>query len=416
MERIFVFDPSLDGEMSHHYYAACAYRAEILRLGVPWSIVCHHRAPRSVQQLPAQPFFKATAYHSAPHRERHAEFEATALCNAVFFDHLLQLKRLPLKPTDFVFFPVITSNLVLGAMQWIASFDPAEAPRFGMCLMTQLDWHAGGDVSEVGPIFYRQAFECLPDPLRSRLVTTCETEGLADEYAPLVGHRPVVMPIPTLQHLCGEAARPPAADPPTLSFMGYAKPEKGFDKLPALIRRVQAERPEARFVVQVMGHDERYLGPVRDELRSLEGDVEIVEGAVQPEQMLEVMRRTHLMLLPYDAATYRTRGSAIFTECQLVGVPMLVPTGTAIAEEGGAGGFATTFERWDAAGVAEATLAALERLPELEAAAAERARAAAEADPGYLRALMQAGEEAASPPDPRPTSLASAPSSAPVAP
>ena len=391
VNRVFVLDPSLDGEMSHHYYAATAYRAELEPLGLPWKFVCHSAAPPAVTALPAQPIFQAGAYYSGGQQTRAAEFQATALCNAVFFDQLCQMKALPFAPGDFVFFPVITSNLILGTMQWIATFEAEESPTFGMCLMTQMDWHTSGRVSEVGRTFYEQAFACLDEEQRARIQFTCETEALADEYTALCGTRPSVMPIPTLQHLASEASRSTSPEAPTLTFMGYAKPEKGFDRLPEIIRNLQSQRPELRFVVQLMGHDEALIGSVRRALTELGDGIEMIEGAIAPNRMVEVMSRTDLMLLPYDAATYRSRGSAIFTECKLIGVPMLVPRGSAVGEEAVRKGFGHAFEAWEASAIADAALVALDEITNLEHAAAEEAKASRHS--GYLVPLMHAAQQ-----------------------
>jgi glycosyltransferase involved in cell wall biosynthesis len=393
VKRIFILDPSLRDESSHHYYAACAYQQELSRLGTGWSIVCHQAAGQAIVELGAKPYFRVDGYLSKEDRSRHVEFELTTTCNAILHDQLVKLGQLSFGPGDFIFFPAITSNQILAVCQWIAGFDAVEAPQFGLCLMFQPDWHVSGDISEVGPTFYRQAFAFLPDEIRHRIVYTCETEGLAREYAALTGADPLVMPMPTLQHLA--KPRDEADREITLSFMGYAKAEKGFHLLPEVARRIHERRPDVRFVVQLLGHDEGLLAEVRDGLAGLGDAVEFIEGPIEPSAMVEVMQRTRLMLMPYESATYRTRGSAIFTECKLLGVPMLLPGGTAIGDEGREKGIAAIFDRAEAEPVASAALGALERMDSLEAAARREAEAAAEARNGYLTPLIETVEAAA---------------------
>ena len=259
--------------------------------------------------------------------------------------------------------------------------------------MFQQNWHPSGDVSEVGPVFYDHAFGFVPDVLRDRIVFTCETEGLANEYAPVVGRQPLVMPMPTLQHLAAPRAEPHTDT--TLSFMGYGKAEKGFHLLPDVAGRILERRPDVRFLVQILGHDEALLDEVRSGLAKLGDRVETIEGPIAPPAMIDVMHRTRLMLMPYESATYRTRGSAIFTECKLLGVPMLLPGGTAIGDEGLAHGTAALFERAEPDLVASAALGALERIDALEAAARRAAEAAAARRTGYLAPLIAAAEERA---------------------
>ncbi len=392
MKRIFILDPSLMDESSHHYYAACAYQQELNRLGTGWAIVCHQAAGQAIVELGAKPYFRMDGYLSMEDRSRHVEFELTTTCNAILHKELVQLRQLDFGPGDFIFFPAITSNQILAVCQWIAGFDPEAAPHFGICLMFQPDWHPSGDISEAGPAFYRQAFAFLPDEIRHRIVYTCETEGLAREYATLTGCEPLVQPMPTLQHL----AKPRDGEerPLTLSFMGYGKPEKGFHLLPEVARRIHERRPDVRFVVQLLGHDEDLQSQVRDGLAVLGDAVELIEGPIAPSAMVEVMHRTRLMLMPYESATYRTRGSAIFTECKLLGVPMLLPGGTAIGDEGREKGIAALFDRAEVEPVASAVLGALERLDSLEAAARREAEAATTARKGYLTPMIEALEAA----------------------
>jgi hypothetical protein len=139
------------------------------------------------------------------------------------------------------------------------------------------------------------------------MVYTCETAGLADEFAPYVGTRPLVAPIPTIQHLL--AAEPPGgpAERP-IAFLGYAKAEKGVHLLPGIVDEVRRRRPRSRFLVQLMGHDQALIDAVRAGLAPHGEAVQLVEGPVTAPRMVELMRDSALVLMPYDAATYRTRG------------------------------------------------------------------------------------------------------------
>jgi glycosyltransferase involved in cell wall biosynthesis len=389
MGKIVILDPSLDGEMSHHFYAATALLDEVKGLGMRWALGANVNASQAVLRLGALPHFQVSGYHHAAERERAKEMETTALCNAITLHDLLRLERPHLQRHDLVFFPAITANMILGVAQWIATFPPEQTPCFGMCLMFQLNWHVSGRVSEVGELFYRQAFPFIPADARDRVVYTCETAGLADEYEPLVGTRPLVAPIPTIQHLIAGDGHADVEEKP-VGFLGYAKAEKGFHLLPEIVTAVLERRPETRFVVQLMGHDAALLDRVRGAL-SVHGDrVRLVEGAVPQHRMVEIMQSAGLVLMPYDRRTYRTRGSAIFTEARSVGVPMVLPAGTAVADEGAQKGLAETFDTFDAPSVVDATLRALGRLDALTTAARHESRRLAHEDRGYLRPILEA--------------------------
>jgi glycosyltransferase involved in cell wall biosynthesis len=399
MGKVVIVDPSLEGEMSHHYFAASALAHELDHLGLPWAVVSHADASGAVLRLRPLRHFRVSGYHHAPGESREQEMESTALCNAVALHDLLRLDRAELEGDDLVFFPAVTANLVLGIAQWLATFPPRRAPAFGLCLMFQLDWHVSGRRSDVGELFYRQAFPFVPAALRGRVVYTCETDGLAAEYEPLVGARPLVAPIPTVQHLLGGDEVDGVEERP-VAFLGYAKAEKGFHLLPDVVARVRRARPHTRFVVQVMGHDAALIERVTTALRAHGDAVRLVEGPVAAPRMVELMRQSGLVLLPYDPATYRTRGSAIFTEARSVGRPMVLPARTAIGDEGVRSGLAEAFDAFDAPGVADAVLRALTRREALAAAARREARRGRAEARGYLRPILEACGLRVPPPSP----------------
>ena len=388
MGKVVILDPSLEGEMSHHFYAASALVHELNELGSAWAVVTHADAAPAVGRLRPLRHFRLSGYYSVPGAGPEKEMETTALANAVMLNDLLGLDRAELEPDDLVFFPAITANMVLAVCQWIATFPAGRAPRFGMCLMFQPDWHVSGRTSEVGPVFYRQAFPFVPAALAPRIAYTCETAGLAQEFAPLVGRVPTVAPIPTIQHLIDlDRPRPPQERP--IAFLGYAKAEKGFHLLPDVVAAVLRCRPRTTFLVQMMGHDQALLDGVRAAL-AVHGDaVRFVEGSIAAPRMVELMQSSGLVLMPYDPATYRTRGSAIFTEARSVGAPLVLPAGTAAGDEGVQRGFAEAFDAFDAPAVARATLRALARLEALTAAAKREALRLRRDAPGYLRPILE---------------------------
>lgn len=383
--RIVLLDPSLRDESGHHYFAAGALLHEAKQLNRPAALFCNRGASRVVRALPATRHFRACGYTNQPGASAERERDVIDGCNEKLRKELGSLDAAPLGPRDFVLFTSITANLVLGACEWIAGFDPGQAPRFGLCLMFQRNWHPAGLVSQVGSGYYERAFACVPADLRSRIVFTCETEVLANDYAPLLGHKPVVLPVPTIQHLAGPAARRDDRSP-RIACLGYSKPEKGTHLVPDLIDGIGRRVPGAAFQVQLMGHDSTLMAQVRKGLAKRD-DTTLIEGPMPAQQMVEVMQQASLMLLPYDPVTYRSRGSALFTEASVLGVPVVVPADTAIGEEARRRGFGEVFEQPSAPAIAAACCRALARLPELTDAARQEAARIRRADPGYLAVL-----------------------------
>ena len=217
---------------------------EARRLGLGAELFCNRSATRAVRGIPARPHFRVGGYANEPDATTERERELIERCNDRTLDDLERLGPQAPAPGDFVFFPAITANLVLGACRWIGGYEPARAPRFGLCLMFQRDWHPSGARTEVGADFYERAFAAMPPETRERVVFTCETDELADDYARLLGRRPLVLPVPTIQHLSDSPA-PEAAPAPEVLCLGYSKPEKGTHLLPGRGRGGPCGRPAA---------------------------------------------------------------------------------------------------------------------------------------------------------------------------
>jgi len=388
--RILVVDPSLQDERSHHAYAARALLSEAQSLGLDCEVFAHQRATGGVRRIPARRWFSRGGYEHDPADHSPArERRWVALVNAAILEDLERLrKKVPIETDDLIFFPAITSRLVLATCQWIAGFDPDQAPRFGMCLMFQMGWDPTGKLGAVGEMYYRRSFGLVPQSLRDRIVYTCETEGLAAEYEPLLGVTPVVRPVPTLQSLIGPVRRT-VGNPPRISFLGYSKPEKGAHLVPEIVRGFHERFGEARFTVQLYGHHAEFVRDISARLRKIRPRPEIVSGPVPPERMVQILEATDLLLLPYDAKTYRDRGSALFTEAKTVGVPVVLPEGTAIGTEAVKKGIGVAIADHTSDATLDAIGVALSHLPELRAAVAAEAERVREADPGYLAPLLK---------------------------
>ena len=90
------------------------------------------------------------------------------------------------------------------------------------------------------------------------------------------------------------------------------------------------------------------------------------------------------MLLPYDPAVYRTRGSGVFSDARKIGLPVVATGACAFAVPAFEQGWGVPITEYDAAGVAAAVLAALERLDGLARCAA------AVTEPDTLGPLLKA--------------------------
>lgn len=387
MSRIFLLDPSLSDENDHHFYAMRALLSEAESLGLETKVFVHKEASRAVRRLGARRHFSVRGYDVFEHGATELDEMATAN-----YQTLVSLRKLrsKIRPDDFVFFPAMTSGLAMGVCQWISGFEPQEAPRFGMCLMFQPDWHTGGGRSEAAEAYNRQAFGLIPRAIRHRVVYVCETEELAKEYAPIVGSLPLALPIPTFQFLLDDRAKKEkrVGHPPRVAYLGYTKPEKGSLLLPDVLVKAEERYGELDFTVQIMGPSEALRVEIEKAANTLRKVPKIIRGSVVAEQMIRIFSDTDVLLLPYDPSTYRTRSSALFTEAKSLGVPMILPRNTSIGREAAEKGIGVEIADFNAESTLDALGEALERLPELIKAAAVEAERIRVEDPGYLKLLL----------------------------
>jgi glycosyltransferase involved in cell wall biosynthesis len=384
MKRLVILDPGLITVLSHNYSEANALVREARDLRLAATVFCHREAHVAVRQIPATPFFRQHSYGYTADARPAADFMSIDFCNR---STLKDLEALPVTLTcdDFVLFPTVTCNIVLAICQWLGNFEPARAPRFGLCLMFAPDANAAGRSSAVALDTYRRAFAQVPAGLAGRLVHTCEIDAISRMYEPIVGVRPVTLAIPTWAAMPDE---PAMTDGMRISFLGGARAEKGFQLLPEVIAAVRERHARARFTVQAVGHEADLVRSVTGRLAVHRDVVTLIHSPLSDGAFRAAMRRSSLLLLPYDSDRYGRRGASLFTEAKLMGIPMVLPDGTAIGKDGRRKGIATTFEAFTARSVADATMRAIDRISELSRRARQVALSERAGASGYLRALL----------------------------
>lgn len=387
ISRAVIMDPGLIGVAGHHFSSAKSFIEEAGRLGLEYQLISNLRASDDVQRLGALPRFSVTGYQTSHHWSRESEFEELSLSNAVFFNDLRNVRsELGLGPSDLVLFPGVTYLLFLAACQFIATFNSSSAPRFALCLL-----HPPKGLSHTGQSFFESAISFLPEEAARRLVTICETKEVADEYRPLLHSPPIVAPVPVLQRrFTRDPGRRVTGEGTTVSFLGGARPEKGLHLMPRVVELVLAQDPGVQFSIHLMG-PRTYVDGVREALEPHRRSVKIVEGEVGEDRFVQLLQATDLMILPYDPARYRTRGSGVFSECKSAGIPMVLPRHTAIGAEAADKGLGVTFDDHSAESIARCALIALEHVESLRAACEHERQIIRETESGYLSRILERG-------------------------
>jgi glycosyltransferase involved in cell wall biosynthesis len=222
---------------------------------------------------------------------------------------------------------------------------------------------------------YFDACRAYPESPKVRFYT--DTAELAADYAALAGFSFRVLPIPFRADLIPLTPPRLPTDPLRVLFLGDLRDEKGFTKLPPLVRAMCANpHPRVQFVVPGALHPEEREPAMLAALAELETyPAEQVErphrdSFVPAEDYYRLLASADVVLCPYDAQAYRSRSSGVFAEAVAAGKPTVVPADTwmASAQEPGAGETYT-----DARGLLTAVRRVCADFPAYRAAA-ERAR------------------------------------------
>jgi len=231
--------------------------------------------------------------------------------------------------------------------------------------------------------------------LAARLRFYGDTEHLVQQYAaidPCIRVREA--PIPHGLPDAGLPARHGEGGPLCFTYLGNARTEKGYHHLAAAVAALAPRELAAgriRFVIQSNSNlslEEPVIAAARQTLSRLGDGVELLREALDLEQFQARLLEADIVVLPYIAALYRRRSSGILVQAIACGRPVVVPSGTWLADAAPPG-TAVTFD--GPADLPRALVAAAENARNLQAAASAAAadwRSRHNAD-AFLAALLE---------------------------
>ncbi|MBM3979150.1 MAG: glycosyltransferase [Planctomycetes bacterium] len=268
----------------------------------------------------------------------HSEYEHYRLF-AADLDHFLS--ACGAGPGDHVYFPTAYGRDALAALA-LAARTGANGPTFHLeyrhALLTPAELARETDPfrafhTRTHRAYFEACRALAPSP-RVRFYT--DTPELAADYAALAGFNFEVLPIPFRAELIPPA--PPPSDPVRVLFLGDLRDEKGFTKLPPLVRALSTERC-VQFVIPGALHSQEQSQPMQAALADLEAHpAELVarphaSGFIPAEDYYRLLAGADVVLCPYDVGAYRARSSGVFAEALAAGKPTVVPAGTWMARE-----------------------------------------------------------------------------------
>lgn len=372
MPKFVLLDPSLHGIGGHHLeYALHVLRAAEKAGFDPW--VATHRKFREIDKFPPHwrvlPTYQRGIYTKRrfladgdpPLTDAPGRSWAVRLLAAWWNDHrrakrssmfsrdtAALVRQLALAPGDQVFLPTVSELELLGLAQNLANGSTS----FGV------DWHlqfhfpiyAGYEpdypAQETSIESLRRCFRkalALAADHRIHFYTT--TEGLAVQYSRLGVAQFQALPYPANPALQTSRTKTlAAASPLRIAYLGDARHEKGYQLLPQIINSMWNEfvaTNRIRFVIQ---SDCNFPQPAQSEnnpvaeskaalARFGSEKITLVDEPLDTAAFTQQTLQCDIGLLPYDRAAYCVRCSGVLVDLLSIGIPLVVPAGTWLADQ-----------------------------------------------------------------------------------
>lgn len=217
---------------------------------------------------------------------------------------------------------------VMPMLHLVLRFDPRELEMDSSSVWARLRWQ----------------LQQRRTALASCLHCCADTGALAQRYAQQIGLPVTRLPIPfesgpLLAALQGQASKPrPGSHSVTAMYLGDARPEKGFDLLPALVNALWESHLQCgklRLVIQANPNVAGGQGNTMAAIAALSGwppsCVELIHAPMSRTDYLARLASADMVLLPYDAMAYHSRSSGVLIEALAAGKPVVTTRGSWLA-------------------------------------------------------------------------------------
>jgi glycosyltransferase involved in cell wall biosynthesis len=394
---LVLVDNNLSDRVGHHFNYALALKDQCSALGRPFRALVKETAPAEVRaSLSAEGVFSQGIHEdssSNPYPPEWGSLRSTydfLRSNEAFARELEVGLARTARPFDHVFLPNATPRQILGLALLIRKNPIYRTQRFSL-LLRYTTLAASGllkdrkttldkDMAEQ----YATAFEKLREADPSGCVRIAsDSAGLAKEFAALAQKPIEVWPIPhTLHSSSGSCPSEIPAKTPgkiRLVYLGDAREEKGFELLPAAVRACMedASLSSVEFVFQALVSSRYHarMGLVIGELERLQApNLHLIQSSLSPDAYRALLESADLVLLPYDAATYRSRTSGPFVEAICAGKPVVIPRDSWMSAQLEGSRAGVTFKSGSGPDLEQALRSALAALPDHARAAGELSR------------------------------------------
>ncbi len=293
--------------------------------------------------------------------------------SASFCDDLSSA-ALHISDDDLIIIPTATAGDVLGLSNWLAKVTNQP--------MVAALYHWGDDVwlqpGSLLAALHSYAIRQLRTNCGERLALAATHAPLANALTSLSGGAVSVASSATFFGCANfDATAAVASDErrnqllPNIAILGVARPAKGEAIAPLVVRRAIARGLPVHWTVQCQtgsAWQQEY------DALAIQSNVTLVRDWISDGALDLLIREADMLMLPYDAATYRAMVSGIFTLAAGYGVPCIVPSATWMSNRLDASEAAgVTFVNGSVDGIVDAVEVALDKIDLIQAAARQRA-------------------------------------------
>jgi glycosyltransferase involved in cell wall biosynthesis len=374
-----IIDPGLLMAGGHAYSALLRVKAELSKLSVEHTCLASMTTADATVRKLATPVLPAKGLWWRSLYTRSEFLKHVKAMREQLSFALNDQTRLP----DLLVLPCCDSVQISAVAEYYREPSPIPTPHLVLWLLLRPNlFKPMGDPSAVAQINeYREAFAALRRAIGddSKITVVCETAALALAYSDITGLAVGVAPCPNVAGAGGKEIRrkKEAASRPTprIVTLGHANMAKGYHLLPEAIKHVLDSGSRATFFIHgtLENTDATDGAAILDALSKMGPSVvtnnELLTSSEYQSRLLEA----DMLLLPYDSEIYETRGSGLFNEAREIGIPVVATRGCVFAQPAFDEGWGIEIAERSGAGIAQAILAALQRLPDLSARAEEAA-------------------------------------------
>ncbi|AYR23384.1 glycosyltransferase [Herbaspirillum rubrisubalbicans] len=391
----FYLDSGLATEIGHHANSCRLIIEQIKKRGMTVEVYGHVGMEASLKdELNATPYFRWHTYNEVANETVWGRLDAFRLGWRHTFEDLRALSPF-IKRGDLVYFNSVRPAQLMALALWIGTMDvrlmPTIVAEFGSDSGLQQsapmtpDWMLPDLRHDIRPLFYRIAADALRDAAPRRLHLLVFDEWVAKSYSALLGLD--VNDASAPRQATTDCRRRTGLPVVTIGILGEQRPAKGYEFVPEVIQRVLDARPQR---VKFLVHNAvpEAMPQVQARMREMalqDSRIELDEQPGTPARWNALLGRSDLMLCPYFPGVYQTSYSAIAIEALANAIPAVVPAGTTLSHTLERFSCATSFGQFEASSIADAVIAAVDRMDELAEMAKRASKLwAQEYGPGHL--------------------------------